>query len=73
MTKRFIEIDDALLEIAIAGTRHCGRECTLDTVRAALGFAAARPGRVREARGALRCRGGMAEMADARARDDVWH
>jgi Arc/MetJ family transcription regulator len=67
VTKRFIEIDDELLETA---RRELGTASATDTVRAALGFAAARPVRIREVEWLTS--GGMAEMADPRVRDDVW-
>jgi CO/xanthine dehydrogenase FAD-binding subunit len=68
VAKRLIEIDDELLEFAM---RELGTASVADTVRAALGFAAARPARVREVEWLVS--GGMAEMADPRARDGVWH
>jgi hypothetical protein len=67
MTKRLIEIDDELLESA----RHeLGTTGIADTVRTALKLAAARSARLREVE--WLSSGGMAELAEKEARDDVW-
>ncbi|WP_319447169.1 MULTISPECIES: DUF2191 domain-containing protein [unclassified Mycobacterium] len=67
MTKRLIEIDDELLESA---KQELGTTGIADTVRSALQFAAARSARLSHIEW-LRS-GGMAELADKEARDQVW-
>lgn len=67
MTKRLIEIDDELLESA---KRELGTKGIADTVRSALEFAAARSARLDHIEWLKS--GGMAELADKEARDQVW-
>lgn len=67
MTKRLIEIDDALLDEARVAL---GTERVSDTVRAALRHAAAAAARARQIEWLTD--GGMAPLADPAARDAVW-
>jgi hypothetical protein len=67
VTKRLIEIDDDLLE---AARLELGTSGIADTVRSALNLAAARSARLRQLEWLKS--GGMAELADRGARDDVW-
>ncbi|BBZ27651.1 hypothetical protein MMAD_19460 [Mycolicibacterium madagascariense] len=67
VTTRLIEIDDELLESA---RRELDTSGIADTVRSALELAATRSARIREFE--WLAAGGMAEMADRAARDDVW-
>jgi Arc/MetJ family transcription regulator len=67
VTKRLIDIEDELLETA---RRELGTTGIADTVRSALQLAASRAARAREVEWLVS--GGMAEMADRGARDDVW-
>lgn len=67
VTKRLIEIDDELLESA---RRELGTTGIADTVRSALQFAAARSARISQIEWLTS--GGMAELADKEARDQVW-
>jgi Arc/MetJ family transcription regulator len=67
VTKRLIDIEDELLETA---RRELGTTGIADTVRSALQLAATRAARAREVDWLVS--GGMAEMADRSARDDVW-
>lgn len=67
MTKRLIDIEDDLLEGA---RKELGTKGIADTVRTALMLAANRSARVRQIE--WLASGGMAEMADKNARDDVW-
>jgi Arc/MetJ family transcription regulator len=65
--KRLIDIEDELLE---AARRELGTTGIADTVRSALQLAATRAARASEVDWLVS--GGMAEMADRSARDDVW-
>jgi hypothetical protein len=67
VTKRLIDIEDELLETA---KRELGTTGIADTVRSALQLAATHAARAREIDWLVS--GGMAEMADRGARDDVW-
>lgn len=67
VTKRLIDIDDDLLDGA---RQELGTTGIADTVRTALMLAANRSARVRQVQWLVS--GGMAEMADKDARDDVW-
>jgi Arc/MetJ family transcription regulator len=67
MTKRLIELDDELLA---AAQRELNTVGIADTVRSALRLAATRSARVRQIEWLTS--GGLAEMADRAARDDVW-
>jgi Arc/MetJ family transcription regulator len=67
VTKRLIDIEDELLETA---RRELGTLGIADTVRSALQLAATRSARVAEVEWLVS--GGMAEMADRDARNDVW-
>jgi Arc/MetJ family transcription regulator len=67
VTKRLIDIEDELLDTA---RRELGTTGIADTVRSALQLAATRSARAREVDWLVS--GGMAEMADRSARDDVW-
>jgi Arc/MetJ family transcription regulator len=67
MTKRLIDIDDDLLESA---RKELGTTGIADTVRSALHLAATRSARISQIEWLKS--GGMAEMADKEARDEVW-
>jgi Arc/MetJ family transcription regulator len=67
MTKRLIDLDDELLD---AARRELNTVGIAETVRSALRLAAARSARVRQVEWLTS--GGLAEMADRTARDDVW-
>lgn len=67
MTKRLIDLDDALLA---AAQRELNTTGVSDTVRAALQQAAARSARARQVEW-LR-NGGLEEMADPVRRGEVW-
>jgi hypothetical protein len=67
VTKRLIDIEDELLESA---RRELGTSGIADTVRSALQLAATRSARIAEVEWLVS--GGMAEMADRDARNDVW-
>jgi hypothetical protein len=67
MTKRLIDLDDELLD---AARRELNTVGIADTVRSALQLAATRSARVRQVEWLTS--GGLAEMADRAARDDVW-
>lgn len=67
VTKRLIDLDDDLLAAAQQELSTTG---VSDTVRAALQFAAARSARARQIQWLQD--GGLAPMADADRRGDVW-
>ena len=67
MTKRLIELDDELLE---AAQRELGTTGVSQTVRAALGQAAAAAARARQLEWLTA--GGLANQADADERATVW-
>jgi len=67
MTKRLIDLDDELLD---AARRELNTVGIAETVRSALRLAATRSARVRQVEWLTS--GGLAEMADRTARDDVW-
>ncbi|MEI2774766.1 MAG: DUF2191 domain-containing protein [Tetrasphaera sp.] len=67
MTKRLIDIDDALLD---AARDALGTSGVTETVRAALRNAAANASRAKEVEWLLG--GGLAPLADAEARAAVW-
>ncbi|MGH3530089.1 MAG: hypothetical protein ACRDQ6_22720 [Pseudonocardiaceae bacterium] len=67
MTKRLIELDDEVLAAAQVALRTQG---VTDTVRAALAEAVAAAARARQVNWLQD--GGMADLADAQAREDVW-
>jgi len=67
MTKRLIDLDDELLD---AARRELNTVGIADTVRSALRLAATRSARVRQIE--WLAEGGLAEMADRSARDEVW-
>jgi len=67
MTKRLIDIDDELLELARAELE---TEGVSDTVRAALRHAAAAGARRREV--VRMVEGGYSDLADKAARNEVW-
>jgi Arc/MetJ family transcription regulator len=67
MTKRLIDIDDDLLAAAKQELSTTG---IADTVRSALRFAAARSARVRQVEWLTA--GGMSELVEQSARDEVW-
>ena len=67
MTKRLIDLDDEMLEAAQAALHTSG---VTDTVRRALQEAAASAARARQVRWLMD--GGMADLAEAEAREAVW-
>ena len=67
MTKRLIELDDELLD---AARRELGTTGVSETVRTALRQAAAASARTRQVQ--WLAEGGLASLADAEARADVW-
>lgn len=67
MTKRLVDLDDELLDAARRELHTVG---IADTVRSALRLAATRSARVRQIEWLTG--GGLEEMADRPARDDVW-
>lgn len=67
VTKRLIELDDALLERARSAL---GTSGVTDTVRAALEQATCAAARAEEID--WLASGGMRELADRRTRDDTW-
>lgn len=67
MTKRLIELDDELLSAAQRELQTTG---VSDTVRAALRHAATAAARARQVDWLTA--GGMAELAEPKARADVW-
>lgn len=67
MTKRLIDIDDALLA---AAQRELETTGIADTVRSALRLASTRSARVRQAD--WLAAGGLSAMAERRDRDAVW-
>lgn len=67
MTKRLIDIDDELLAAAKQELNTTG---IADTVRAALRLAASRSARMRQVEWLTA--GGLADLADRTARDQIW-
>lgn len=67
VTKRLIDLDDALLD---AAQRELGTSGVSETVRTALRQAAAASARARQVE--WLSEGGLAELADAEARAAVW-
>jgi Arc/MetJ family transcription regulator len=67
VTKRLIDIDDDLLTSA---REELGTAGIADTVRSALQLAATRSARLRHIE--WLAAGGMAELAEKSARDEVW-
>lgn len=67
MTKRLIDLDDALLKAAQRGLGTTGVD---DTVRAALRHAAAATARARQVDWLTR--GGLAELAESESQRAVW-